>query len=55
MLLAIIQNPHTKDPQELWKLLNSEDTPYYEQESLDKVGFELLKLKMADNPRIKIK
>jgi len=37
--LAIVQNPHTKDPQELWKTLDRESGDYFEEE-LDKTGFE---------------
>lgn len=56
MQLAIAQNPHAKNPQELWDLL-SKDTPTEKKESdtLDIGGMELLKAKMSENPRIIVK
>lgn len=52
--LAIIQNPHVKDPKRLWDILSRFDvskTP----ETLDETGFTLLKNKLRQNPRFKIK
>lgn len=59
LYIAIISNPHVKDPQRLIHLLSknlfaSIDTAYLE-EQFDQKGFERLKLAMAGNPRIKIK
>ena len=54
--LAIAQNPHSQKPQDLWDILNKEDTiTTKENDTLDTQGMELLKMKMRENPRIMIK
>lgn len=56
MQLAIAQNPHAKNPQELWDLLNKQDTKdNIESATLDVGGMELLKARMSENPRIIVK
>jgi len=56
MELAIVQNPHAKNPKELWDALNAYDrTNNPENDTLDKAGFLLLKDKLRGNPRIMIK
>lgn len=57
MKLAISQNPHVKEPEKLWELLDANDDSYEspEVEKFDKVGFEILKSKLGQNPRFKIK
>lgn len=52
--LAIAQNPHTKNPRELWRIFEDMNTEK-KQETLDVTGFELLKNAMRDNPRIVVK
>lgn len=57
MQLAIASNPHVKDPKNLYRLLDAEErrdrkpTPAI----FDNQGFELLKQRMSDNPRIIVK
>jgi hypothetical protein len=55
MLLAIVQSPHTKDPQLMWKALEADAELGYEDEELDTAGFERLKLITSQNPRIAVK
>lgn len=57
MQLAIIQNPHVKDPKELWRILNQrqENIPAPRPEKFDAVGFDLLKSQLSGNPRFIIK
>jgi hypothetical protein len=55
MLLAIVQSPHSKEPDLLWKALEAEDTLDDRDEELDKSGMERLKLVMGQNPRIIVK
>jgi hypothetical protein len=52
MLLAITQNPHTKQPEDLWKLLDVDKE--YLEEDLDKAGMERLKLMMGQSKGVKI-
>jgi len=54
MLLAIAQSPHSKDPNLLWKALESEEQ-LESNEELDSAGFERLKLTTSQNPRIIVK
>jgi hypothetical protein len=55
MQLAITQNPHTKDPKHLWELIEQEEGVELKPEEFDHVGFELLKMKMSENPRFVVK
>ena len=56
MQLAIVQNPHVKDPKELWRVLNSQDTSQITRvEKFDDVGFEVLKSRLRANPRFVVK
>lgn len=55
MELAIAQNPHVKNPKELWDTLNAYERYDNDTEELDKAGMALLKDKMRQNPRIMIK
>lgn len=56
MQLAIAQNPHVKDPKELWRILNSQTTESYERpHELDNASFEILKSKLSSNPRFVVK
>lgn len=53
--LAIVQNPHVKNPKKLWDVLSCFDNTKSVSDSFDSVGFELLKNKLKQNPRFKIK
>lgn len=55
MLLAIVQNPYAKDPQKLWQILKSREPHKVRSEKLDVAGFEALKIRMSQNPRIIVK
>lgn len=56
MQLAIAQNPHVENPEKLWEQLEiDDDYDSPEVEEFDKVGFEILKRKLGQNPRFKIK
>jgi len=56
MNLAIAQNPHVKNPKELWKQIEAME-PREEKTSdkLDVVGFENFKRTLASNPRFIVK
>lgn len=59
--LSIAQNPFAKDPKALWNALDAEEAkitgrrPSYLDAKLDKSGFEMLKQRLRENPRIKVK
>lgn len=57
--LAIVQNPHIKDPQDLWKLLDQQERELDglppRDETFDAAGFAILKMRMKQNPRIIVK
>lgn len=58
MQLSIVQNPHVKDPAQLWQALESEERQYGTIKKIaefDELGFELLKQKMRENPRMIVK
>lgn len=57
MQLAIAQNHRSEEPEKLWDLLKNEEDEYKspEVEKFDKVGFEILKHKLGQNPQFKIK
>lgn len=55
MQLAITQNPHVKDPKQLWAILEAEDRYKNTSEKLDKSSFALLKDKMRQSTRIMVK
>lgn len=54
MLLAIVQNPHTKKPKELWKILEAQIKEPTD-EKIDRRGLEMLKQRMAGGKSIKVK
>ncbi len=56
MQIAIVQNPHVKNPGELWKKIEAM-RPVEEKKSdkLDVVGFENFKRTLASNPRFIVK
>jgi hypothetical protein len=54
MQLAIIQNPHVKDPKHLWRVLESKKEQKQNDE-FDPAGFALLKSALSKNPRIIVK
>lgn len=56
MQLAIAQNPHVKNPKELWDILNSYDRVFDPNaDKLDKAGFAILKDKLRSSKRIMVK
>lgn len=55
MQLAIIQNPHTKDPKHLWRVLQQSEPRTLSEAKFDASGFERLKMEMSKNPRIIVK
>lgn len=56
MQLAITQNPHVKNPKELWEILNSHDRlTNPADDKLDKAGMALLKDKLRSSKRIMVK
>ena len=59
MRLAIVQNPHTKNPKELFQIIERQER---EQQALpekapefDRTGFEALKNAMRGNPKVVVK
>jgi hypothetical protein len=55
MQLAIIQNPHTKDPKHLWRILQQSEPRKPTEDVFDASGFERLKAQMSQSPRIIVK
>lgn len=54
MELAIVQNPHTQNPRDLWDMLSAEtDKP--DDAPLDKAGMENLKRMLAGGSAVKVK
>lgn len=57
--MAIIQNPHVKDPKTLWSEIEKQelelDGKSYLDAQMDVAGFELLRSKMSSNPKIIVK
>jgi hypothetical protein len=51
--LALIQNPHTKKPEELWRILDSINKSPLD-EKMDKQGLERLKMAMGGSKNIKV-
>jgi len=57
MQLAIIQNPHVKQPKTLWNILDQEQTKDKEilDEKLDKQAFMKFKEQLSESRAIKVK
>lgn len=56
MQLAITQNPHIKEPEKLWNVLNAPDrTERARSKEFDEKGFEALKSRLSSNPRFVVK
>lgn len=54
--LAITQNPHSKEPKELWSILKQfEAEDEQPSEEYDAVGLQVLKNKLGQNPRFIVK
>jgi hypothetical protein len=55
--LAIVQNPHVKEPKDLWRMLNrqSGDNGLSRPKQFDDTGFELFKNTLSQNPRFVVK
>jgi hypothetical protein len=54
MQLAIAQNPYTKNPQELWSILRSQEL-IEDSADFDPAGLDTLKQKLRANPRFVVK
>jgi hypothetical protein len=54
MQMAVIQNPHTKDPKKLWQTIDNM-VPKSRPDKLDVAGFEVLKIRLQQNPRFVVK
>lgn len=55
MQILIAQNPHSRKPEELWKSLEKLEKNTPEEPQFDETGFEILKQRMSQNPRIIVK
>lgn len=58
MQLAIAQNPHVKNPKELWTILEQQEreiTGKHQENDFDAVGFELLKNELRNNNKFIVK
>ena len=62
MQMAIAQNPHVKDPKEMWNIINGlgddiDPRPRLPEKipDFDPVGFEIFKAKIGQNPKFTIK
>lgn len=55
MQLAIVQNPHTKDPKNLWRILQQSEPRDQKPPVFDSFAFERLKMEMGKSPRIIVK
>lgn len=55
MQLAIVENPHKKDPQELWKKLNEQANGAQKANKLDSAAFEGLRFAMSKSPSFVVK
>lgn len=54
MELSIISNPHSKEPRELWRMLESQIKKPLD-DKLDKAGMERLKQRLSDSGKIVVK
>ena len=54
MDLAIISNPHSKEPKDLWRMLEAQVKKPVE-EKLDKQGMELLKQRLGASKKFVVK
>lgn len=53
IMLALITNPHTKDPKALWRMLEPPRDPL--SEKLDKTSFNILKSRLSQDSSIIVK
>jgi hypothetical protein len=54
MELAIVQNPHVKEPRRLWDILKSQEQREKDDE-FDAIGFEILKDRLRQSRRFIVK
>lgn len=54
MELSIISNPHSKEPRELWRMLEAQIKKPLD-DKLDKAGMERLKQRLSDSGKIVVK
>lgn len=57
MQLALISNPHTKEPKKLWNILDEQiqPEPSLRSDKLDKTAFMKLKEQLSSSRAIKVK
>ncbi len=59
MQMSIIQNPHVKDPSQLWKNIEAQERALSsvpdKMPEFDEAGFELLKTQLSNNPNFIVK
>lgn len=55
MQLAIVENPHKKDPKKLWETLKNYGTKPYSDRKLDKSSFAALRFAMSKSPSFVVK
>ena len=55
MDLAISQNPHTKEPKKLWKIIEKETAKGEDNTELDKSSMKMLKGKLTRSRVINVK
>lgn len=53
--LALITNPHTKDPKALWRMLQPPTDAIERPVSFDKTSFDILKTQLSQDSRIVVK
>ena len=54
MELSIVSNPHSKEPKELWRMLEAQIKKPLD-EKLDKAGMQALKQRLSANAKIVVK
>ena len=53
--LMIVQNPHVKNPKELWDILEKSEGKKRKSEQFDNVGFDRLKGVLDNRSRLTVK
>ena len=53
--LIIAQNPHVKNPKEIWKILDQEEERKPQKQVFDQLGFDRLRGKLANSAKIIVK
>lgn len=56
MEMAIVQNPHVKNPKELWAMLDQQEKQFEPQDDkFDPAGFDRFKNALRKNPKFNVK